>query len=57
MSYVQNDIQSWGTFLQIFRGLLELIKTMYLMLIWKFQADETPILQKEETLPQNSVTI
>jgi hypothetical protein len=39
MSYVQNDIQSWGTFLQISGGLLELTKTMYLMLIWKFQAD------------------
>eukprot|EP00978_Attheya_sp_CCMP212_P032184 scaffold124289_cov63-Attheya_sp.AAC.2 len=57
MSYVQNDIQSWGMFLKISGGKLELTKMKYLMLIWAIKPNGTPTLRKEETLPVNIVKL
>eukprot|EP00978_Attheya_sp_CCMP212_P034031 scaffold140589_cov66-Attheya_sp.AAC.2 len=43
MERTQNDITSWSKFLWISGGLLELTKTKYYMLIWRFSSRVVPV--------------
>eukprot|EP00957_Ditylum_brightwellii_P174151 13259257-Ditylum_brightwellii.AAC.1 len=42
MSMIRHDITPWDTYLNIDRGILELLKTAYAMLVWIFDKDGTP---------------
>ena len=57
MEKTQNNISSWNKFLWISGGLLELTKTKYYMLIWRFTQIGTPYLCPMEDLPTNTVTV
>eukprot|EP00978_Attheya_sp_CCMP212_P029418 scaffold104451_cov75-Attheya_sp.AAC.2 len=57
MERTQNDITSWAKFLWVSGGLLELTKTKYFMIIWKFSSVGKPSLYKESELPPNTVQV
>jgi hypothetical protein len=57
MEQTQNDISSWAKFLWISGGLLELTKTKYYMLIWKFNSIGAPSLWTEDEQPSNTLQV
>eukprot|EP00957_Ditylum_brightwellii_P107800 8223753-Ditylum_brightwellii.AAC.1 len=57
MQITGEDIMMWGTFLNIDGGLLELLKTAYTMLTWKFSATGKPTIIPKHELPVNTVQV
>ena len=57
MQITGEDITMWDTFLNIDGGFLELLKTAYTMLTWKFSVTGKPTIIPEYELPVNTVKV
>jgi hypothetical protein len=57
MAIITHDISSWSKILWTSGGAVNYQKSFYSMLIWKFNANGTAYLAKEQDLPPNTVNI
>eukprot|EP00957_Ditylum_brightwellii_P164017 12487948-Ditylum_brightwellii.AAC.1 len=57
MEFVDYDINLWDGLFWLTGELLERLKTTYILMIWKFEADGTPYITPEIMLPQNTVKL
>eukprot|EP00957_Ditylum_brightwellii_P196429 14966067-Ditylum_brightwellii.AAC.1 len=57
MVQVQHDITLHSKYLWVLGGLLKIMKTHYMLIIWTFLANGPPKLMEEEDLPLNNILI
>eukprot|EP00957_Ditylum_brightwellii_P076614 5823028-Ditylum_brightwellii.AAC.1 len=55
MTQIQHDIMLYSKYLWILGGLLEIIKTHYMLIIWTFMVNGQPKLMEEHKLPPNDI--
>eukprot|EP00957_Ditylum_brightwellii_P083826 6371694-Ditylum_brightwellii.AAC.1 len=57
MTQIQHNITLHSKYLWILGGLLEMMKTHYMLIIWTFMANDRPKLMEEHNLPPNNILI
>eukprot|EP00957_Ditylum_brightwellii_P008974 678902-Ditylum_brightwellii.AAC.1 len=57
MAMVKHDMSMWDSILNTAGGLLELKKTAYILLVWKYTENGEPYISNKEDIPSNKVYI
>eukprot|EP00957_Ditylum_brightwellii_P121045 9232227-Ditylum_brightwellii.AAC.2 len=57
MAMVKHDTSMWDSILNTAGGLLELKKTAYTLLVWKYKENGEPHISSNKDIPSNKVYI